>query len=115
MGEDRIDLPETAVLDDVFDNYANRVPRLRELRSSIVFAKNQQFSPGSDRLAEGDEIAFLPPVSGGSTQNYYALTREPIDTQILRKLVLEGSDGAIVDFVGVVRNNTKGRSTRYLD
>ena len=113
--EDRIDLPETAVLDDVFETYANRAPRLRELRPSIVFAKNQQFSPGSDRVAEGDEIAFLPPVSGGSTRNYYALTREPIETQTLRRLVLDGTDGAIVDFVGVVRNNTKGRPTRYLD
>jgi molybdopterin converting factor subunit 1 len=113
--EDRIDLPESAVLDDVFETYANRTPRLRELRQSIVFARNQQFSPGSAPVAEGDEIAFLPPVSGGTSENYYALTREPIDTPALRKQVLQGSDGAIVDFVGVVRNNTKGRATRYLD
>lgn len=113
--EDRIDLPESAVLDDVFETYANRAPRLRELRQSIVFARNHQFSPGSVRVADGDEIAFLPPVSGGMTENYYALTREPIDTLTLRKQVLQGSDGAIVDFVGVVRNNTKGRPTRYLD
>src|SRR4051812_27724938 len=103
MQEDRVELPDTAVLDDVFETYATRTPGLRELRPSIVFARNHQFSPGSDAVADGDEIAFLPPVSGGSeaSANFYALIRDPIDTQSLRARVLEGSDGAIVDFVGV--------------
>lgn len=88
---------------------------MTELRPSVVFARNHQFSEPSTVAQEGDEIAFLPPVSGGSDRNIYALTREPIDTQALRARLLEGTDGAIVDFLGVVRNNTKGRPTRYLD
>jgi molybdopterin synthase catalytic subunit len=119
--EDRPELSSGSTLEDVFAHYAERHPRLRELRPSIVFARNQAFSDPATPVAEGDEIAFLPPVSGGSepapqlSRNYYALTREPIDTQALRARLLEGTDGAIVDFLGVVRNNTKGRPTRFLD
>ena len=77
-------------------------------------------------VSEGDEIAFLPPVSGGSgrytheisdadTGNFFALTRQPIDTVAGAKQLLRGEDGAVVNFEGVVRNNTKGRATKFLD
>ena len=47
--------------------------------------------------------------------NFFALTREPIDAAALARLTLRGEDGAVVNFEGVVRNNTKGRPTRFLD
>ena len=46
---------------------------------------------------------------------FFALTRDPIDTSGISRQLLRGEDGAIVSFDGVVRNNTKGRLTRYLD
>lgn len=123
--EDSVELPEGSRVEDVFSHYASAYPRLQELAGSIVVARNQQFSSGSQPVADGDEIAFLPPVSGGSGAytheieaaggHFVALTRDPIDTHALRKRLLEGSDGAIVVFEGVVRNNTKGRPTLYLD
>ena len=123
--EDSVDLPEGSRVDDVFQHYASALPRMRELAGSIVVARNQQFTPASQPLADGDEIAFLPPVSGGSHPysheieadggHFFALTRNPIDTRLLRKRLLEGTDGAIVVFEGVVRNNTKGRPTLWLD
>lgn len=126
LREDRLELGDGAHVETVFDHYAGRFPRLRELSRSIVLAQNQQFAAASAPIADGDEIAFLPPVSGGSTPypkeivhapegHYFALTRDPIDTESLRKRLLQGQDGALVDFEGVVRNNTKGRPTRYLD
>jgi molybdopterin synthase catalytic subunit/molybdopterin converting factor small subunit len=108
----------------VFDYYAARHPRLKEMESSIVLARNHEFSRREEALAEGDEVAFLPPVSGGSAHytreireagNLYALTRAPIDSRALQREILRGEDGAVVDFEGVVRNNTKGRATLYLD
>ena len=110
----------------VFDHYASRFPQLRGLRSSIVLAANQEFSDSSRLLQDGDEIALLPPVSGGSTGpwthvierpggHFYALTRQPIDAASLMRQMLRGEDGAVIDFEGVVRNNTKGRQTLYLD
>ena len=64
--EDQLSVAEGAQLRNIFDHYAGRFPRLREMASSIVLARNQEFSDGSARVSEGDEIAFLPPVSGGS-------------------------------------------------
>jgi MoaE-MoaD fusion protein len=123
--EDALDLPAGTSLGEVFEHYAARFPRLHQLRASIVMALNQQFAPAGADLRDGDEAAFLPPVSGGSGHytheitdhhgHFFALTRDPIDVHSLKKRVLEGSDGAIVDFEGVVRNNTKGRPTRFLD
>lgn len=123
--EDRIDIPEGSRLETVFAAYANRFPRLNEISASIVLALNQQFAPQSAAVNDGDEVAFLPPVSGGSgftqhiadpaTGNFFALTRERIDAAAIAKQLLRGEDGAFVNFEGVTRNNTKGRATRYLD
>jgi molybdopterin synthase catalytic subunit len=107
----------------VFENYAVRHPRLRELAPSIVMARNQEFAPLSATIAEGDEVAFLPPVSGGSSHgseicrdgHYFAITRHAIDTRAIIARLLTGAEGAVVTFEGTVRNNTKGRPTLCLD
>ena len=123
--EDHLELAEPGSLGTVFDHYAREYPRLRELASSIVLACNQQFGDRTTAVADGDEVAFLPPVSGGSCRythkiedeqgHFFALTREPIDGGGLARTLLRGEDGAFVNFEGVVRNNTKGRATVFLD
>jgi len=119
LREDSIDVPEGGQASAVFDQYAARFPRLREMSASIVLAVNQKFCAPSARLSEGDELAMLPPVSGGRLDcyddHYFALTRDVIDAAALGRLILRGEDGAIVTFEGVTRNNTKGRPTRYLE
>jgi molybdopterin synthase catalytic subunit/molybdopterin converting factor small subunit len=125
MREDQIELPEGSRMGDVFAAYASRFPRLIEISASIVLALNQQFAPRSASVSDGDEVAFLPPVSGGSgymhhvtdevTGNFFALTRETIDGAAIARKLLRGEDGAFVNFEGVTRNNTKGRATRYLE
>jgi molybdopterin synthase catalytic subunit len=95
------------------------------MAASVVLALNQEFSTPDSPLAEGDEVAFLPPVSGGSgyihqirdeaSGNFFALTRDPIDGGSIARELLRGEDGAFVNFEGVARNNTKGRATRYLE
>ena len=121
---EEVDLPPDADIGSVFERYASRHPRLRELAPSIVAARNQEFAGPETRLADGDEVAFLPPVSGGSDPDamellsgphYFALTRCPIDTREVIARLLNGADGAVITFEGVVRNNTKGRPTLYLD
>ena len=114
-------------LDTIFEHYAREFPRLRELRASTVLALNQQFTKAPALVADGDEVAMLPPVSGGACDgpythqvvdeegNVFALTRQVIDSKSVVDRILRGEDGAYVDFVGVVRNNTKGRRTLYLD
>jgi MoaE-MoaD fusion protein len=112
-------------LESVFDHYAALYPRMREMSGSIVVALNRQFAGRDTAVNDGDEIAFLPPVSGGSggytheirdaEGHFFALTREPIDEKAVRRELLQNCDGAIVTFEGVVRDNSKGRKTRYLD
>lgn len=126
ISEDQLELAEGGQLATVFEHYALRFPRFRELASSIVLAQNQQFASPETPVSDGDEVAFLPPVSGGSNQytqeiidettnNFFALTRQPIDPRALTARLLRAEDGAVVCFEGVTRNNTKGRATRYLD
>jgi molybdopterin synthase catalytic subunit len=108
----------------VFDNYAARYPRLREMAKSIVMARNQEFAALSTTVQDGDEIAFLPPVSGGVATDpitltpdghYFALTRHAIDPHAIIARLVTGSEGAVVTFEGTVRNNTGGRATLCLD
>ncbi len=126
LREDSLDIPEGSRLGSVFELYAGRFPGLRGMAASMVLALNQEFSTTAAPLQEGDEVAFLPPVSGGSggyiqeirdedAGNFFALTREPIDGGSIARKLLRGEDGALVNFEGVARNNTKGRPTRYLE
>jgi molybdopterin converting factor subunit 1 len=126
LSAEDIDLPDGADVGSVFELYAARQPMLRKLAPSIVAARNQEFAGLSTPVADGDELAFLPPVSGGADQDaetheirsglhYFALTRQAIDTRIVIARLLTGAEGAVVTFEGTVRNNTHGRPTRYLD
>ena len=124
--EDRLDLADGSQLDGVFRHYAEKYPKLGEMARSIVMARNHEFADLSSPVTDGDEIAFLPPVSGGSREvfshlisdpagHFFALTPQPIDTRALTEMVRRGEDGAVIAFEGVVRNNSKGRATLFLD
>lgn len=113
--EEGLELPEPAVLGDVFAHYAGLFPRLKAMASSVVLARNHEFASPATPIAANDEVALLPPVSGGSDGHIFALTRAPIDVRDLENRILQGIDGAIVTFHGVVRNNTKGRETLRLE
>jgi MoaE-MoaD fusion protein len=124
MSREEAEFPEGADLHSVFAAYAARFPRLGDLARSIVVARNQEFADPATKLAEGDEVAFLPPVSGGcdardleirEAGHYFALTRRPIDIRAVIERLLSGAEGAVVTFEGTVRNHTKGRPTRCLD
>jgi MoaE-MoaD fusion protein len=112
---DQLDVPAGSTAGTVFEHYAAQFPKLRGMERSILLARNQDFVRASEPVADNDEIAFLPPVSGGAEVNYFALTREPIDTRALAALLLRGEVGAVVAFEGVVRNNSQGRRTLWLD
>ncbi|MEO7145511.1 MAG: molybdenum cofactor biosynthesis protein MoaE [Bryobacteraceae bacterium] len=126
VSEDKLELAGGGSLAAVFEHYAARFPRLRELAPSIVLARNQEFAAPDAPVFDGDEVAFLPPVSGGSDVytheihdeaegNFYALTRQPIDARAMVARLVRGEDGAVVCFEGVTRNNSKGRQTESLN
>lgn len=121
--EDRLELPAGASIRAVFDHYAALFPQLGGMARSIVMARNHEFAGPADVLAEGDEVALLPPVSGGAPLHeiadaeghFFILTRDPIEPRTAETRLLQGLDGAIVTFQGVVRNNTRGRATLRLE
>ena len=65
VSEDSIELSEGQLIESLFSIYVARYPQLTEYRSSLVACRNQEFVPWNTALSSGDEVAFLPPVSGG--------------------------------------------------
>jgi molybdopterin synthase catalytic subunit len=86
---------------------------------SLAVAVNLQYAAKDHLLQDGDEVAILPPVSGGSaadpTTPLVALVRDPIDTAAITAAIKAGPDGAVCVFDGIVRDNTRGRRTLHLD
>jgi molybdopterin synthase catalytic subunit len=111
---DEIELAGGATAGAVFEHYASQFPKLAEMERAVLLARNREFVRPAEALAEGDEVALLPPVSGGA-DNHFALTREPIDARALAAQLLRGEDGAVVVFEGVARNNSRGRRTLWLE
>lgn len=65
LSEDAAEVPAGATLADLFDRYTARFPQLAAFRPSLVASRNQEFAAWDTPLSAGDDIAFLPPVSGG--------------------------------------------------
>ena len=117
---DLIDVPEGASVRDAIARYESQIPRLKESLSSLALAVNQQYAGPDTKLSANDEVALLPPVSGGAIegtihQRRAWIVRETIDTPRTVAAIKRGEDGATVVFEGVVRIQTRGRKTLYLD
>jgi len=127
QGGESLDLPENATLGDVLSHYEARIPRLKEWVSSIAMSVNQEYAGPEAKLSQGDEIALLPPVSGGAgrpeepvqgdiqARKHAVIVRERIETRAVLEGIKRAEDGAAVVFEGVVRDNSRGRRTLYLD
>jgi molybdopterin converting factor subunit 1 len=64
-GEDCAEIAAGATIEQLFTAFASRRPELAKFRASLVASRNQEFAAWSTSLHAGDEVAFLPPVSGG--------------------------------------------------
>lgn len=118
--QEQVEVPDGARLEDVCRRYEGRFPRLREVAGSLVTAVNQEIVERSWPLQDNDEVAFLPPVSGGAPEvgergDTYGITREAISAEELVGSLKASADGAVVLFEGTVRDNLGGRQTLYLE
>ena len=75
-----LDLPEGVEVRDLLSHYSSEVPAMRDLLTSIAVAVNQEYAGPETRLKSDDEVALLPPVSGGSGKAA-SIVRDRIDTQ----------------------------------
>ena len=116
---DEAEFEPGARLETVFEHYASQHPRLRNMATSVAMARNQSFAPASEAIEDGDEVAIMPPVSGGSEWLasadrdgvFAAVTQAPIDSAALVQRVQSDGDGAVLVFEGVVRDKHR-RSAR---
>jgi molybdopterin converting factor subunit 1 len=118
---DSLELPDGASIRDLLAHYETEVPGLKESLPALAVAVNQVYASPEAKLKAGDEVALLPPVSGGSANQtvqparYASIVRNPIDSPQVLNSLKRGEDGAALVFEGVVRNQSRGRKTRYLE
>ena len=77
----------------------------------LLYAVNQEYADRERELAEGDEIALIPPVSGGG----FRLSAEPLDADEVVREVSDERAGGIATFIGTTRIASRGRTVRYLE
>jgi molybdopterin synthase catalytic subunit len=105
-GRSQIELENVARVEDVW-------PRL-DLGGEppgLLYAVNRQYVEPGHELADGDEVALIPPVSGGS----FRLVEGPLDVGAALREVEDPAAGAVASFVGTVRNHSRGRDVEYLE
>jgi len=120
-----LDLPGGATVADLLAQLGVQAPAVESLR--IAVSVNAEYADRTRVLSENDEVGLLPPVSGGSAGpdlsfltapglvTAVGLYRSPIESAEIIKAIKHAEDGAVVVFDGIVRNNSKGRPTLYLD
>jgi MoaE-MoaD fusion protein len=115
--KDAVDLPDKASVSLLLDHYRPLAPNLSHIWSALAIAVNENYVPLTHLLSDGDEVAILPPVSGGSEPapvSHIAIVRDPIEPEALLAALKHAEDGAVVAFDGIVRNHSRGRRTLYL-
>ena len=112
---DQIVLPESATVSDLLDYLHTNWPQLANGLKSSQVSVNLEFVRPETRLSEGDEVALIPPVSGGKPENLFKITKDSIVAQDVIDPIQSDNAGAVITFLGTVRNNTHGRATSYLD
>jgi molybdopterin converting factor subunit 1 len=120
--EEHAEVSEGARVEDLFERYGRSFPELSKFRASVVASVNQEFAEWRAPLSSGDEVAFLPPVSGGAVpagaavdENLCVLVRATIETSEIVAQLKAPPDGAVVVFEGIVRNHSGRRPTLYLE
>jgi molybdopterin synthase catalytic subunit len=108
---------------DVWRELVGAHPRLAGADSGLRVAVNQSYADWSTPVADGDVVAFIPPVAGGSGAGsavgrpgiHVWLTSSPLDPRAVEELVRTDEDGAVCTFVGVVRNHAEGHAVTHMD
>ena len=113
--QEQVEVPEGENLEGLQRLCERRFPRLQAVTGSLLLALNQEIAKGPAALRDGDEVAFMPPVSGGAGGDFFRITRGPIRPAELSAELRAPQDGAVVVFEGIVRNHSGGRATLYLE
>jgi MoaE-MoaD fusion protein len=116
VGEKSVDvsLPIGATAGKLLTELASLYPRFSGIAAVAQTAVNEEYVTKAHVLCDGDTVAVIPPVSGGSINASFQVVNRPIQADELHELVRSASDGAIVTFSGVVRDHTGDVKTSHL-
>ena len=118
VGRTEVELNVGSCLGDAIDAAIKMSGRDVNLPSGVMLARNGVYVDRSAQLDEGDEIAVIPPVSGGEHDHIsdkIAITPDEIDAEEIVRSVGSNQDGAIVLFHGVTRDHNEGRRVLWLE
>jgi len=118
-----VELPERARVVELRALLALSQPAFEAVAGRLRVAVNREFAADDAMLADGDEVAFLPPVSGGSgshageddERSRCTISERPLDADAVAARVVGPDAGGVVTFVGAVRDNARGRAIRHLE
>ncbi|MDR5704348.1 MAG: molybdenum cofactor biosynthesis protein MoaE [Armatimonadota bacterium] len=114
LGTNRVevDVPDGATPLQVWEALAFHYPKLRDLPPPSGYAVQDSYVSPEIQLSPEDELVLIPPVSGGA---HIQLTAEPISVDEVLRSVAHPQAGAIVLFLGTVRDNSSGRHVHHLE
>lgn len=112
-----VEVRRDATVADVYDALLRRHPDLEPNRDSVRAALNSEFADWDAVVSQGDEVTFIPPVSGGADGAgvMFEVTTEPLDARRAERAVTHAGAGAICTFTGIVRDNSRGRAVTHLE
>ncbi len=116
LGHIELDLPAGARVKDAIFAVLREHPFVAEGRQ-VVVARNREYVGVDETLHDGDELALIPPVSGGTVGALpdIAVTDAPLSVDVVLAAVREGRFGGVVVFLGTVRETNRGKRVTHLE
>lgn len=110
---EQLTVPSGTTAGDVFDIVTAAHPALSGMRTSTMVMVNEDYAEPTQELQENDEVALIPPVSGGDHR--FDCTTDELDPRTVETLVASEDAGALVTFIGTVRNHARGMAVKSLE
>ncbi len=111
---ERLSVPAGTTASAIFSRLVDEQPKLDRMRHIVMVMVNQAYAAPDTVLNDGDEVAFIPPVSGGAP-GFYRVQEAPIDAREVEAMVMDPGAGAVVTFSGAVRDHGRGQSVSLLE
>jgi len=108
-----LDFDSSVTAAALLDRLSEQFPSLKDIAKSFRVAVNYEYVDGNHPLKDGDEVAMIPPVSGG--HDLFEVTAAPLSIDALSRAIASDSSGAVASFLGIVRKHSRGREVVYLD
>ncbi|HWV24172.1 MAG TPA: molybdopterin converting factor subunit 1 [Thermomicrobiales bacterium] len=113
---EEIDVADGTTAGEIFGIAIRDTPRLASLERAVMVMVNEEYVDPDHILQPGDEVALIPPVSGGDhLPSLFTVTGDELDPRAVEALVAGPDAGALVTFAGTVRDNARGLTVTALD